>query len=97
MPRRRTRTDEILEELLNDPEPERPLRGHELIRLAYMGRIPPGEYRYEREFMDGRIEIETFEADEDGRVKNLKIWVENPEPAVSKSKKRRTKRQRPED
>ena len=97
MPRRRTRTDEILEELLNDPEPERPLRGHEIIRMAYAGRIPPGEYRYETEYMDGRKQIETFEADEDGRVKNLKIWVENPEPAVSKSKKRRTKRQRPED
>jgi hypothetical protein len=88
LPRRRTRTDEILEELLNDAEPERPLRGHELVRMAYMGRIPPGEYRYEREFMDGRIEIETFEAGENGRVKNLKIWIENPEPAESKPNKR---------
>jgi hypothetical protein len=91
LPRKRTRTDEILEELLNDAEPERPLRGHELIRMAYMGRIPPGEYRYEREFMDGRIEIETFEADMNGRVKNLKIWVENPEPAGSKPNKRGTR------
>ena len=47
--------------------------------------------------MDGRKQIETFKADEDGRVKNLKIWVENPEPVVSKSKKRGTKGQRPED
>lgn len=94
MPRRRTRTDEILEELLNDPEPERPLRGYEIIRLAYAGRIPPGEYRYESEFMDGRKQIETFEADEDGRVKNLKIWIENPESAESKPKKRETSRRR---
>lgn len=84
MTRRRTRTDEILEELLNDPEPERPLRGHEIIRMAYAGRIPPGEYRYESPLVDGRKEIETFEADEDGRVKNLKIWVEEPESAGSK-------------
>jgi hypothetical protein len=97
VPRRRTRTDEILEELLNNPEPERPLRGHELIRMAYAGRIPPGEYRYEREFMDGRIEIETFEADEDGRVKNLKIWIENPEPMGPEPKKRGTGRRRSKD
>jgi hypothetical protein len=96
LPRRRTRTDEILEELLKHPEPERPLRGHEIIRMAYMGRIPPGEYRYETEFMDGRKQIETFEADEDGQVKNLKIWVENPEPADPKPERRGTKKQRSE-
>jgi hypothetical protein len=90
LPRKRTRTDEILEELLNDSEPERPLRGHEIIRMLYMGRIPPGEYRYETESMDGRREIETFEADEDGRVKNLKIWVEKPRAPKSKPKKRGT-------
>ncbi len=88
MPRHRTRTDEILEELLKNPEPERPLRGHEIIRMANAGRIPPGEYRYESPLADGRIEIETFEVDEDGRVKNLKIWIENPELAESKTKKR---------
>ena len=82
MPRRRTRSGEILEELL----PERPLRGHELLRLASAGRIPPGEYRYETEYMDGRKRIETFEADENGRVKNLKIWVEEPESAESEPK-----------
>ena len=92
MPRRRTRTDEILEELLRNPEPERPLRGHEITRMANGGRIPPGEYRYESPLEDGRKEIETFEADEDGRVKNLKIWVENPEPAGSKPGKRGTGR-----
>ncbi len=92
MPRRPTSTDEILEELLNNPEPERPLRGYELLRMANGGRIPPGEYRYETEYMDGRKQIETFEADEDGRVKNLKIWVENPETAGSKSKRRGTGR-----
>ena len=94
MPRRRTRIDEILEELLNDPEPERPLRGHEIIRMAYAGRIPPGEYRYETEYVDGRKQIETFEADKEGRVKNLKIWVENPSSAESKPKKKRTKTHR---
>jgi hypothetical protein len=89
LPRTRTRTDEILEELLAAPEPERPLRGHEIIRMANAGRIPPGEYRYESPLEDGSKEIETFEADEDGRVKNLKIWVENPETAASKSKRQR--------
>ncbi len=92
MPRRRTRTDEILEELLNNPEPERPLRGHEILRMAYAGSIPPGEYRYESPLVDGRKEIETFEADEDGRVKNLKIWVEEPGPAGAKPKRGRRKR-----
>lgn len=97
MPRTRTRTDEILEELLAAPEPDRPLRGHEIIRMANGGRIPPGEYRYETEYMDGRKQIETFEANEDGRVKNLKIWVEDPEPAGAKPQKRRTGRRRSED
>lgn len=86
MPRRRTKTDEILEELLNNPEPERPLYGHEILRMAYAGHIPPGEYRYETD-VDGGKQIETFEADDEGRVKNLKIWVENPEPTESKSEK----------
>lgn len=89
MPRRRTRTDEILEELLKNPELERPLRGHEILRMTYAGRIPPGEYRYESPLVDGRIEIETFEADEEGRVKNLKIWVEEPESTESKPKRRK--------
>jgi hypothetical protein len=91
LPRKRTRTDDILEELLNNPEPERPLRGHEIIRMLYLGRIPPGEYRYETVSMDGKREIETFEADEDGRVTNLKIRVENPKSPESKSKKRGTR------
>jgi hypothetical protein len=73
---------------LNDPEPERPLRGHEIIRMAYAGRIPPGEYRYESPLVDGRKEIETFEADEDGRVKNLKIWVESQQSAEPNPKKK---------
>jgi hypothetical protein len=87
LPRRRTKTDEKLKEQLNDLEPEKPLRGHQIMRMLYMGRIPPGEYRYETESMDGRREIETFEADEDGRVKNLKIWVEKPEATKLRSKK----------
>ena len=89
MPRRRTKTDEILEELLKDTGPERPLRGHEIIRMVNAGRIPPGEYRYETEDMDGTVEIETFSADEDGRVKDLKIWVETRDQAKQKSKKRK--------
>lgn len=96
MPRRRTRTEEILEELLNNPEPERPLRGHEILRMAYAGRIPPGEYRYESPLVNGGKEIETFEADEDGRVKNLKIWIENSELAEPKPKKSGTKKRRTE-
>ena len=91
MPRRRTRTDEKLKKQLNNPEQERPLRGHQIMRMLYMGRIPPGEYRYETESIDGRREIETFEADEDGRVKNLKIWIEKPGSTKSKSKKRGAK------
>lgn len=87
MPSRRTRTDEILEELVNNPEPERSLRGYEIIRMVCAGRIPPDEYRYETELMDGRKQIETFEADENGRVKNLKTWIENPVSAESKPKK----------
>lgn len=97
MPHQRTRADEILEELLNDPEPERPLHGHEILRMIYAGRIPPGEYRYETEYMDGRKQIETFEADDDGRVRNLKIWVENQRPALSRSKQRGTRGQRSKD
>ncbi len=92
MPRRRTRTDEILEELLNNPEPERPLRGYEILRMTYAGHIPPGEYRYESPLVDGKKEIETFEADEDGRVKNLKTWIEEPESVESKPKRRQEKR-----
>lgn len=76
---------------MNNPEPERPLYGHELLRMAYAGRIPPGEYRYETD-VDGGKQIEIFEADEDGRVRNLKIWVEEPESAESKPKRGRGKR-----
>jgi len=89
LPRKRTRTDEILEELLKDEGPERPLRGHEIIRMLYAGRIPPGEYRHETEYMDGRKEVETFEADEEGRVRNLKIWVETPDLANKKPGKQK--------
>ncbi len=64
------------------------LRYHEILRMANAGRIPPSEYRYETEYVDGRKQVKTFEADEDGRVKNLKIWVEDPEPPGSKSKRR---------
>jgi hypothetical protein len=92
--RKHTETDEILEELLNDTGPERPLRGHELIRIVYAGRIPPGEYRYETEYMDGRKLIETFEADKDGRVRKLKIWVEDPDAEDPKPEKRRVKARR---
>jgi hypothetical protein len=88
---RRTRNNEKLKKQLNDPDLERPLRGHQIMRMLYMGRIPPGEYRYETESMNGRREIETFEADEDGRVKNLKIWIEKPGSTKSKSKKQGTK------
>ena len=87
MPSRPKSTDEILEELLQETGPERPLRGHEIIRMVYGGQIPPGEYRYETEHMDGRVEIETFRADKNGRVRNLKIWIENPDTGKSKSKK----------
>lgn len=59
-----------------------------LSATAYAGCIPPGMHRYETEYMDGRKQTETFEVDEEGRVKNLKIWVEDPQPAESKPKKR---------
>jgi hypothetical protein len=63
--------------------------------MVHAGRIPPGEYRYETQLVDGSKEIETFEADEDGRVKNLKIWIEDlvspePEPKKRATKTRRT-------
>jgi hypothetical protein len=44
--------------------------------------------------VDGRKEVETFEADEDGRIKNLKIWIEDPVSPESKPKKRATKTRR---
>lgn len=92
MTRRHKSTDEILEELLGNPEPDRPLRGHEIARMLSLGCIEPGEYRYE----DG-VEIETFTVDEDGQVKNLKIWRERPDGQVSgqaarKGKARRSKK-----
>ena len=96
MQRKHTETDEILEELLNDPGPERPLRGHELIRMVYAGRIPPGEYLYETEYMDGRKQIETFEADKEGRVRNLKIWIEDPDAADPKPEKQKVRARRSE-
>lgn len=67
------------------------MHGHELLRMIHAGRIPPGEYRYETD-VDGRKQIETFEADEEGRVKNLKIWVEEPESSGSEPNRGRGKR-----
>lgn len=92
MTRRHKSTDEILEELLGNPETDRPLRGHEIAQMLFLGRIEPGEYRYE----DG-VEIETFTVEEDGQVKDLKIWrghpdSQAPEPAARKGKGRRSKK-----
>lgn len=87
MPSRPKSTDEILEELLQESGPERPLRGHEIIRMVYAGRIPPGEYRYETKYMDGSVEIETFRADKNGNIRNLKIWIENPDSTELPAKK----------
>lgn len=97
MTRRNKSTDEILEELLDNPEPDRPLRGHELVRMLSLGRIDPGEYRYEVGYMDGSVEIETFTVGEDGQVKDLKIWREHPDgqasgQAARKGKGRRSKK-----
>lgn len=94
LPSRPKSTDEILEELLQDTGPERLLCGHEIIRMVYAGRIPPGEYHYETEYVDGRIQIETFRADKNGNIRNLKIWIENPDTAKSKSRKRNGKAHR---
>lgn len=97
MTSRHKSTDEILEELLDNPEPDRPLRGHEIARILSLGRIEPREYQYEVGYMDGSVEIETFTVDEDGHVKDLKIWRERPdgstaEPASRKGKGRRSKK-----
>lgn len=87
-------TDQILEELLNNPEPDRPLRGHEIARILFLGRIEPGEYRYETGYMDGSVEIETFTVDEDGQVKDLKIWREGPNNPTSELTSRERKGRR---
>jgi hypothetical protein len=87
LPSKRKQNNEASHSLLKNAELERPLSGHELIRLQYMGRIPPGEYRCENEYIDGSIKIETFRVDEDGHIKGLTSWVEKPAAAQPKDEK----------
>lgn len=75
MTRERRTTDEILKELLSSEEPERPLRGHELLSILGMGRIEPGSYEVETTLSDGSIETEKFRVDEDGEVRDLEVSV----------------------
>jgi hypothetical protein len=86
MTRKRKSIDEILEGLLNNPEPERPLRGHELLSMMSLGNIEPGNYEVETPRPDGSIEIETFRVDEDGKIQDLQLSVKDP-GARSRSEK----------
>lgn len=92
LPNRSKSTDEILEELLNESEPERPLRGHEIIRMICLGNIPPGDYRYESVKMDGSTEIETFSVNKNGRITKLKTWIEKADSAKDSAKSKSGKR-----
>lgn len=95
--RRQKSTDEILEELLDNPESDRPLRGHEIARILFLGRIEPGEYRYEIDKVGDTgdsVEIETFKVDEDGNVKDLKTWRERPDGSTAESATRKGKGRR---
>jgi hypothetical protein len=73
--RRRKSTDEILEGLLRDPEPERPLRGHELLAMLSLGNLEPGNYEVETALPDGSVEVETFRVDEEGEVRDVEVSV----------------------
>ena len=75
MTRRRKSTDEILEELLSKEEPERPLRGHELLSMLGLGQIEPGSYEVETTLSDGSVETEKFRVNEDGEVCDLEVSV----------------------
>jgi hypothetical protein len=73
--RGRRTTDEILEELLSNEEPERPLRGHELLSMLGLGQIEPGNYEVETTLSDGSVETEKFRVDEDGEVRDMEVSV----------------------
>jgi hypothetical protein len=96
LPRRPKNTDETSEKNLSNEDLERPLHGHEILRQLHFGRIPPGEYCYKVEYMDGRVKMETFRVDKHGRVRNLKIWIENPDSTEAKSEKRKGRARRPQ-
>jgi hypothetical protein len=101
--RRPTTTDKNLKGPSNNLGTERRLRGHEILRALSHGRIDPGEYRYEVEYMDGSVEVETFRVDKSGHIRDLKIKRERPnitesEPASQKEegcRSRRTTKRRP--
>jgi hypothetical protein len=64
------------------------LAAHEIACLVYQG-LPPGEHRCETEYFDGRTEIETFRVDENGQIRDVKRWIEKPNPSQPKSAKKK--------
>jgi hypothetical protein len=74
---RRKSTDEILEELLSNPEVERPLRGHEVLSMLNLGNIEPGSYEVETAHPDGSVESEAFRVNEEGQIQNLEVSVKS--------------------
>lgn len=77
MTRRRKSTDEILEGLLSNPEPERPLRGHEVLSMLNLGNIEPGNYEVETAHPDGSVETEAFRVNEDSLIQDLEVSVKS--------------------
>lgn len=71
----RKSASEILEELLDNPEPERPLRGHEILFMLRPGNIEPGNYEVEMVRPDGTVEAEAFHVDDEGAVTDLETTL----------------------
>ncbi len=84
MTRKRRTTDEILEELLSNEEPERPLHGHELLSMLGLGEIEPGNYEVETTLPDGSVETEKFRVDDEGEVRDVEVSVR---PAAHSNKR----------
>lgn len=74
---RRKSTDEILEELLSNSEPERPLRGHEILSMLNLGNIELGNYEVETAHPDGPVESEAFHVNEEGQIQDLEVSVKS--------------------
>lgn len=86
MKARRKSTDEILEELLQDDSPPRPLTGTEILSMLCIGNIPPGRYETELCQPEGIVEVESFVVSEDGEIGEHQARKEKKNARGSKGK-----------
>lgn len=86
MKTRRKSTDELLEDLLEDDSPERPLTGPEILSMLFIGNTPLGRYETELCQQDGSVEIESFVVGEGGEIVEHHTRLEQKQKRATRSR-----------